>query len=86
MFLIHRTQSVRVGSSMSSVCSVTSGIPQGSCLVPLLFDLYINDVTGGFVGVSAKLLFADDLKILYTEINTDSSEINFQSHLDIIFS
>ena len=83
-FLIHRTQSVRVGSSMSSVCSVTSGIPQGSCLGPLLFILYINDVTDGFVGVSAKL-FADDLK-LYTEIDTDSSEIHFQSHLDILFS
>ena len=66
------------------VCSVTSGIPQASCLGPLLFILYINDVTDGFVGVSAKL-FADVLK-LYTEIDTDSSEINFQSHLDIIFS
>ena len=63
---------------------VTSGILQGSCLGPLLFILYINDVTDGFIGVSAKL-FADDLK-LYTEIDTDLSEINFQSHLDIIFS
>ena len=83
-FLTNRTQSVRVGSSMSSVCSVTSGIPQGSCLGPLLFNIYINDVTDGFHDVSAKL-FADDLK-LYTEINTPLSESNFQSHLDRIFT
>ena len=82
-FLTNRTQCVRVGSSISSVCAVSSGVPQGSCLGPLLFNLYINDVTDSLIDVSAKL-FADDLK-LYTEINASSSELNFQTNLDQIF-
>ena len=83
-FLSNRTQAVRVGSSMSSICFVTSGIPQGSCLGPLLFNLFINDVTDDLTDVTAKL-FADDIK-LYTEISAPSSIVNFQAHLDIIGS
>ena len=83
-FLTNRTQCVRVGASISSVCAVSSGVPQGSCLGPLLFNLFINDVTDSLIDVSAKL-FADDLK-LYTDINASSSELNFQTNLDQIFT
>ena len=62
-FLSDRTQSVRVGSSLSHAYPVLSGVPQGSCLGPLLFSLYISDISKIFPSSVAYSLFADDLKL-----------------------
>jgi len=73
-FLADRSQCTRVGSRLSSSTTLTSGIVQGSCLGPLLFVIYINDVTRIFgENITAKL-YADDLKlysVVESQLNAD---------------
>ena len=69
-FLIGRLQKVTVGGCDSSWYPVTSGIPQGSVLGPILFVLYINDLPD--LVDSDAFLFADDTKVY--RIITDTAD------------
>ena len=60
-FLSGRQQRVRIGNECSSRTDVTSGIPQGSILGPVLFTIFINDLPEA-ISVNCKV-FADDIKI-----------------------
>ena len=57
-----------------------TSLAQGSVLGPLLFNLFVNDITDNFNPLVRAKLFADDLKV-YSEISVCSS---FQFHLDLI--
>ena len=60
-YLKGRTQIVKI-KNLSQPLGVTSGVPQGVHLAPLLFNIFINDLTSCF-HYSKFLLYADDLKI-----------------------
>jgi len=57
-FLLGRTQRVTVEGQVSEEVTVTSGVPQGSVLGPLLFLAYVNDIWRNME--STVRLFADD--------------------------
>ena len=82
-FLSNRFQRVRVGSSMSGYCSVCSGVPQGSVIGPLLFNLFINDFTDNLHLCVTTKLFADDVT-MYSSICHDNSSSNFQLALNSV--
>ena len=79
-YLSGRDQIVRVFNSLSSPINVTSGVPQGYHLGPLLFNVFINDRVDVFVGTNF-LLYADDLKV-FRRIHSHSDAIIMQDDLD----
>nr|VZI37294.1 unnamed protein product [Spirometra erinaceieuropaei] len=77
-FLVGRKQRVCIGDDMSEWVNVTSGVPQGSVLGPLLFILYVNDSLQELV--CGKIMFSDDVK-LWQVIKGPNDQRSLQDNL-----
>ena len=71
-YLEGRSQFVSYNNKFSSSLNLSSGVPQGSILGPLLFSLYINDLPS--VLSSSYHMYADDVQI-YRSCKIDDSAI-----------
>lgn len=80
-FLDNRKQFTSVNGFNSSSVPVTSGVPQGSVLGPLLFLIFINDLPKC---VSSQIrLFADDC-VIYRNITNETDRQSLQTDLDAV--
>ena len=80
-FLTGRSQCVIINGEQSDSTTVSSGVPQGTVLAPLLFLCFINDLPKNVQ--STVRLYADDV-ILYTSINTTEDCDKLQRDLNIL--
>ena len=79
-FLSNRTQTVLLENMTSSKIPVTSGVPQGTVLGPILFLTYINDLPE-YIKHSRIRLFADD-SMIYRQIKSQSDCLKLQEDLE----
>ena len=85
-YLTNRSQKVVVNGQSSPSAPVISGVPQGSVLGPLLFLIYINDLTKINLRDGAKLtLYADDV-LLFRTINSPEDFVALQEDIDKVES
>ena len=78
-FLCFRQHRVVVNGVKSDWAPVLSGVPQGTVLGPLLFSLYINDISSDIE--SEIRLFADDC-VCYREIKDEKDTMKLQRDID----
>jgi len=67
-YLKNRTQIVKINGFESPEIGVTTGVPQGSVLGPLLFNIYLYDITDFYQNM---FLFVDDLMICCYGVNDE---------------
>ena len=67
-YLSERYQAVRVNGAISSFKMVSSGVPQGSVLGPILYMIYVNDLPY-VTDLFSVCLFADDTTLIFESFN-----------------
>ena len=81
-FLKERKQRVVLNGQVSTWKNINGGVPQGSILGPLLFLIYINDLTEGLT-TNVKLL-ADHTSLFSVVHDTQTSANDLNKDLEII--
>ena len=76
-YLTGRTEEVKINQAIAPDVPLISGVPQGLHLGPVLFMIFINDVSN-YSMYMLFLIFADDIKMFY-KVVTDIDFFNIQS-------
>ena len=63
--LADRRQRVLINGELSDCCAITQGVPQGSILGPLVFNIYVNSLQNA-VKNARVILYADDTVLICT--------------------
>jgi len=79
-YLTNRSQFTSINQHCSSVTSVKCGVPQGSVLGPILFLIYMNDITNS-VACSNIKLFADDTNMFVAAKSINELNVNCNIYL-----
>ena len=80
-FLQERTFRVRVDDELSASHQVTSGVPQGGALSPLLYIIFVLDLAKYLPAKIHYLLYADDIKI-YGPVRNSVEAATIQAGID----
>ena len=79
-YLNNRSQYTFFANCSSNYSQIKHGVPQGSILGPLLFLLYINDITNSTQNLEF-VLYADDTTLFYSQPDISNLKENIESEL-----
>lgn len=82
-YLSNRSQRVFFNGSLSDIKHVHSGIPQGSCLGPLLFTIFTNDLPLVLDRANVSM-YADDTTLYMSATNVDDLSVALNKELQLI--
>ena len=80
-YLSNRSQAVSINGHFSSLEPISTGVPQGSILGPLLFSLFINDLPQS-CSDSSTIMYADDTAIYISSKDPSTLSTSLQSALN----
>jgi hypothetical protein len=81
-FLSDRTFKVKINGILSSTKTVSAGVPQGSCLSPELFSVFINDMPQHKLRKTA--IFADDTLFYASSYSNNAAANKLQAQIDLV--
>ena len=83
-YLTGRTQYVEIDGVSSNILSLSTGVPQGSILGPLLFLIYMNDIPNCTEYFNF-ILYADDTTLSSTIQIPSMSDFNINTELAKVY-